>query len=90
MKAIYVPNTFLKQSNVSYFIESELKRDYTAEIISQKLKEKFGETVSHAPPSPPFFYIYIYSSQKGLSRYLSRHPFEIIPRNDKETAENIN
>lgn len=89
MKVIYVPNTFLKQSNVSYFIESELKRDYTAEIISQKLKEKFGETVSHAP-LPPFFYIYIYSSQKGLSRYLLRHLFERIPRNDKETAENIN
>ncbi len=83
------PNTFLQQSNVSYFIECELKRGYTPEIISQELKEKFGETVSHET-----LYIYIYSSPKGLSRYLLRRPFGRKPRKQERhrrvgTGKNI-
>ena len=69
------PNKLLNQSNVAYFIECELKRGYTPEIIRQELKERFGETVSHET-----LYIYIYSSPKGIRKYLLRRPFGRKPR----------
>ena len=61
------PNTFLSQRNVAYFIECELKRGYTPDIICHELLEKFGETVSHET-----LYKYIYSKGWKLSQYLLR------------------
>ena len=61
---------FLNQKNVIYFIEWELKRGYTPEIICHELLEKFGETVSHET-----MYKFIYSSDKKLFQYLLRRPF---------------
>ncbi len=69
------PNLFLNQKNVSYFIECELKKAYTPEIICHELNEKFGETVSNET-----LYMYIYYSPKGLSRYLLRRPYGRKPR----------
>lgn len=69
------PNVFLNQRNVSYFIECELKNGMTPEIICHKLKERFGESVSHET-----LYIYIYSSPKGIRKYLLRRPFGRKPK----------
>ena len=69
------PNTFLNQRNVLYFIECELKRGYTPEIICHELLEKFGETVSHET-----LYKFLYSSSKKLFRYLLRRPFGRKPQ----------
>lgn len=64
------PNSLLNNRNVSYFIECELKRGYTPEIICHELLEKFGETVSHET-----MYKFIYSSSRKLFQYLLRRPF---------------
>ena len=73
------PNAFLKQSNVSYFIECELKRGYSPEIICHELLEKFGETVSHET-----MYKFIYSSSNKLFQYLLRRQFgRIHKKQDK-------
>ncbi len=61
------PNAFLSQRNVAYFIECELRRGYTPDIICHELSEKFGKTVSHET-----LYKYIYSKGWKLSQYLLR------------------
>ena len=69
------PNPLLNQRNVLYFIECELKRGYTPEIICHELLKKFGETVSHET-----MYKFIYSSSRKLFQYLLRRPFGRIAR----------
>ena len=59
--------TILKQRNVRDFIEKYLQYGYSPAIISHLLEERFCEKVSHET-----LYIYIYSSPKGLKRYLLR------------------
>lgn len=63
-------NSFLHQRNVAYFIECELKRDYSPDIICHELLEKFGETVSHET-----MYKYIYSKGWKLTQYLRRSKY---------------
>ena len=63
-------NTFLNQRNVSYFIECELKRDYSPDIICHELLELLGETVSNET-----LYKYIYSKGWKLTQYLRRSKF---------------
>ena len=60
-------NNFLHQRNVAFFIECELKRDYSPDIICHELLELFGETVSHET-----LYKYIYSKGWKLTQYLRR------------------
>ena len=59
--------TILKQRNVRDFIEKYLQYGYSPAIISHLLEERFCEKVSHET-----LYIYIYSSPKGLKKYLLR------------------
>ena len=63
-------NRFLNQRNVSYFIECELKKDYSPDIICHELLELFGETVSHET-----LYKYIYSKGWRLTQYLRRSKY---------------
>jgi len=84
------PNTFLNQRNVAYFIECELKRGYTPDIICHELLEKFEETVSHET-----LYKYIYSKGWKLSQYLlrsfnGRKPKKTERPKRQGTVENIN
>ena len=59
--------TILKQKNVRDFIEKYLQYGYSPAIISHLLEERSCEKVSHET-----LYIYIYSSPKGLKKYLLR------------------
>ena len=68
-------NVFLNQSNVSYFIENNLKYGYSPSIISYLLKMRFNETVSHET-----LYLYIYSSKRKLFKYLLRRKIGRISR----------
>ena len=60
-------NSLLQQRNVRDFIEKYLQYGYSPAIISHLLEKYFCEKVSHET-----LYIYIYSSPKGLKRYLLR------------------
>ena len=60
-------NSLLKQRNVREFIEKYLQYGYSPAIISHLLEKYFCEKVSHET-----LYIYIYSSPKGLKRFLLR------------------
>ena len=59
--------SILKQRNVRDFVEKYLQYGYSPAIISHLLQERFCEKVSHET-----LYIYIYSSPKGLRKYLLR------------------
>ena len=59
--------TILKQRNVRDFVEKYLQYGYSPAIISHLLEERFCEKISHET-----LYIYIYSSPKGLKKYLLR------------------
>ena len=59
--------SILKQRNVRDFVEKYLQYGYSPAIISHLLQERFCEKVSHET-----LYIYIYSSPKGLKKYLLR------------------
>ena len=59
--------TILRQRNVKDFVEKYLQYGYSPAIISHLLQERFCEKVSHET-----LYIYIYSSPKGLKKYLLR------------------
>ena len=71
-------NSFLNQSNVSYFIENNLKYGYSPSIISYLLKIRFNKTVSHET-----LYLYIYSSKRKLFKYLLRRKIGRISRRIK-------
>ena len=71
-------NSFLNQSNVSYFIENNLKYGYSPAIISHPLKIRFNGTVSHET-----LYLYIYSSKRKLFKYLLRRKIGRISRRIK-------
>ena len=60
-------NPLLKQRNVREFIEKYLQYGYSPAIISHLPEKYFCEKVSHET-----LYIYIYSSPKGLKKYLLR------------------
>lgn len=81
--------SILKQRNVRDFVEKYLQYGYSPEIISHKLLERFGETVSHET-----LYIYIYSSPKGLKKYLLRRKLGRKPKTQERkprvgTGKNI-
>ena len=59
--------SILKQRNVKDFVGKYLQYGYSPAIISHLLEERFCEKVSHET-----LYIYIYSSPKGLKKYLLR------------------
>ena len=59
--------SILKQRNVRDFVEKYSQYGYSPAIISHLLQERFCEKVSHET-----LYIYIYSSPKGLKKYLLR------------------
>ena len=59
--------SILKQRNVRDFVEKYLQYGYSPAIISHLLQERFCEKVSDET-----LYIYIYSSPKGLKKYLLR------------------
>lgn len=82
-------NKFLKQRNISYYIECNLKYGNTPEIICHLLKERFQVNISHET-----LYIYIYSSPKGLKKYLLRRKNGRLPKKKarlyyKGTGKNI-
>lgn len=68
-------NSFLYQKNVANFIEWNLRYGNSPEIICHLLKQRFQESVSHET-----LYIYIYSSPKGLKRYLLRRKDGRLPK----------
>ena len=82
-------NSFLHQKNVTNFIEWHLQYGNSPEIICHLLKQRFQESVSHET-----LYIYIYSSPKGLKRYLLRRKDGRLPKKKarlyyKGTGKNI-
>lgn len=66
-KSHKITKSILKQRNVKDFVEKYLQYGYSPAIISHLLEERFCEKVSHET-----LYIYIYSSPKGLKKYLLR------------------
>ena len=82
-------NSFLHQKNVTNFIEWNLQYGNSPEIICHLLKQRFQESVSHET-----LYIYIYSSPKGLKKYLLRRKNGRLPKKKarlyyKGTGKNI-
>lgn len=77
-------NSFLNQRNVKDFIEKYLKYGYSPSIISHLLQERFNEKISHET-----LYIYIYSTERKLFKYLLRRKLGRLHRTRKGRAIKI-